>query len=104
MMLSSLIISYCEDHVLSFCLSIQSECRVFIRALSSYQVLPPFSTGVLSEIFLTPLCHSFNSSGGSVLLISSSIFSSYQVLIQFFPFAVGVLSKLYHSFPFSILF
>ena len=36
------------------CLSIQPECRVFIRALSSYQVLPPFSTGVLCEIFLTP--------------------------------------------------
>ena len=36
------------------CLSIQPECRVFIPVLSSYQVLPPFSTGVLSEIFLTP--------------------------------------------------
>ena len=44
-----------------------------------------------------PLCHSFNSSGGSVLLISSSILSSCQVHVQFLPFTVGVLSKLYHS-------
>ena len=44
-----------------------------------------------------PLGHSFNSSGGSVLLISSSILSSFQVHVQFLPFTVGVLSKLYHS-------
>ena len=78
------------------CLSIRPECCVFMPVLSSYQVLHPFSTGVLSKIVLTPLCHSFNSSGGSVLLISPSIFSSYQVLIQFLFFSVRVLSKLYH--------
>ena len=32
----------------------QPECRVFIWAISSYQILTPFSTGVLSEIFVTP--------------------------------------------------
>ena len=50
-----------------------------------------------------PLCHSFNSSGGSVLLISSSILSSCQVHVQFLPFTVGVLPKLYHSYSFPIL-
>ena len=46
-----------------------------------------------------PLCHSFNSSGGSVLLISPSIFLSYQVLIQFLFFSIGVLSTLFFLVP-----
>ena len=50
-----------------------------------------------------PLCRSFNNSEDSVLLISSSILSSCQVLIQFLLFSVGMLPKLYHSFSFSIL-
>src|SRR4051812_35096508 len=74
----------------------------FIQVLSSYQVYPLFSTGVLFGIFLTPRCHSFNSSGGSVLLISSNILSSCQVHVQFLPFSVGVLPKLCHSCSFSI--
>ena len=71
MLLFSLIISNCEDRVLF----------VLIH---------------LTKV----LCHSFNSSGGSVLLISSSILSSCQVHVQFLPFTVGVLSKLYHSYSF----
>ena len=51
-----------------------------------------------------PLCHSFISSGGNVLLISSSILSSCQDHVQFLPFTVGVLSKLYHSYSTFILF
>ena len=51
-----------------------------------------------------PLCHSFISSGGNVLVISSSILSSCQVHVQFLPFTVGVLPKLYHSYSFPILF
>ena len=51
-----------------------------------------------------PLCHSFISFGGNVLLISSSILSSCQDHVQFLPFTVGVLPKLYHSYSFSILF
>ena len=39
-----------------------------------------------------------------MLLMSSSFLSSCQNLVLFLPFSVGVLSKLYHSFPFSILF
>ena len=48
-----------------------------------------------------PLCHSFNSSRGSVLLISSSIIPSSQVHVQFLPFTVGVLPNyiiLIHSY------
>ena len=51
-----------------------------------------------------PLCHSFISSGGNVLLISSSILSSCQDHVQFLPFTVGVLPKLYHSYSCPILF
>src|SRR3954470_21325218 len=76
----------------------------FIQVLSSYQVYPLFSTGVLFEIFLTLCAFFFNSSGGSVLLILSSILSSCQVHVQFLPFTVGVLPKLYHSYSFLSCF
>ena len=39
---------------------------------------------MLSEIFLTPCAIFFNSSGGSVLLISSSILSSYKFMFNSF--------------------
>ena len=54
MLISSLIIWYCEDHVLPFAYPLNRSVVSFIQVLSSYQVLPPFSTGVLSEIVLTP--------------------------------------------------
>ena len=96
MLLSSLIISFCQDHVLfvlihltrvlchlfkffhviKFCLSFQPECCL----KSSY-----------------PLCHCFNSSGGSVLLISSSILSSSQVHVLFLPCSTGVLPEFFLS-------
>ena len=78
--------------------------------VSSFQVLPILSSfaSLLNRSTVWnlsyPLCHSFNSSGGSVLLISSSILSSCQIHVEFFPFTVGVLSKLYHYYSFSILF
>ena len=53
MLLSSLIISNwgsCSFHAYPFNRSVVSSLQV----LSSYQVLPLFSTGLLSEIFLTP--------------------------------------------------
>ena len=37
--------------VFFLCSSIQPGCRVFFRALSSYQILHPFSTGVLSKLY-----------------------------------------------------
>ena len=95
---------FVKDHVVSFFLSIQPECRVLH---SSSLILWSF-TSLLNRSAVWnlsyPLCHSFNSSGGSVLLISSSILSSCQVHVQFIPFPAGVLSKLYHSYSFSILF
>ena len=44
-----------------------------------------------------PLCHSFNSSGGSVLLISSSIIPSSQVHVLFLPCSTGVLPEFFLS-------
>ena len=55
------------------CLSIQPECRALYSSsliLSSFASLLNRSA-VWNRSY--PLCHSFNSSGGSVLLISSSI-------------------------------
>ena len=45
---------FVKDHVLSFAYPFNRSVVSSIQVLSSYQVLPPFSTGVLSEIFLTP--------------------------------------------------
>ena len=59
-------------HLIKFCLSFQREC-----CLKSFY----------------SLCHSFNSSGGSVLLISSSIIPSSQVHVIFLPCSTGVLSE-----------
>ena len=105
-----------------WCCSLHSSSRVvrtvFFSCLSisnrsvvpSFQVLPILSSfaSLLNRSAVWnlsyPLCHSFNSSGGSVLLISSSILSSCQVHVQFLPFTVGVLPKLYHSYSFPILF
>ena len=44
-----------------------------------------------------PLCHSFNSSGGSVLFISSSIIPSSQVHVLFLPCSTGVLPEFFLS-------
>ena len=44
-----------------------------------------------------PLCHSFNSSEGSVLLISSSIIPSSQVQVLFLPCSSGVLPGFFLS-------
>ena len=44
-----------------------------------------------------PLCHSFNSSGGSVLLISSSNIPSSQVHVLFLPCSTGVLPEFFPS-------
>ena len=44
-----------------------------------------------------PLCHSFNSSGGIVLLFSSSIIPSSQVHVLFLPCSTGVLPEFFLS-------
>ena len=84
MLLSSLIISNCEDRVLFVLIHLTGELCHLFNYFSSYQVFLLF----------------FNSSGGRVLLISSSIIPSSQVHVQFLPFTVGVLPKLYHSYSF----
>ncbi len=92
MLLSSLIISNCEDCVLFKLIHLTgvlcSHSSSFI--LSSFAYLFNWSA-VWNPSY--PLCHSFNSSGGSVLLISSSILSSCQVLVQFLPF--------FQAYPFN---
>src|SRR4051812_20669684 len=77
----SVVFSFVLSHLIKSCISSQPEC-----GLKSCLPLVPFF------------------SGGSVLLISTSIPSSCQVHVQFLPFTIGVLSKLYHSYFFSILF
>ena len=105
-----------------WCCSLHSSSR-FVRtvffsclSISNWSVMPSFQVHPILSSFASllnrsavwylsdPLCHSFNSSGGSVLLISLSILSSCKVHVQFLPFTVGVLSILYHSYSFFILF
>ena len=90
----------CSFHAYPFNRSVVSSLQVLF-ILSSFASLFNLSA-VWNPSY--PLCHSFNSSGGSVLLISLSILSSCKVRVQFLPFTVGVLSKLYHSYSFCILF
>ena len=99
MLLFSLIISNCEDRVLFVLIHLTG---VLCSHSSSFILSSFASLFNLSAVWNPsyPLCHSFNSSGGSVLLISSSIIPSSQVHVQFLPFTVGVLSKLYHSYSF----
>ena len=92
MLCSSLIISNCEDQVIFVLIHLTGE----LCSHSSSFILSSFASLFnLSAVWNPsyPLCHSFNSSGGSVLLISSSILSSYQVLIQFLLFSTGVLPE-----------
>ena len=83
-LLFSLTISIREDHVISMLILLTGVLCHLLNFFSSYQV------------FLLV----FNSSGGRMLLISSSIIPSSQVHVQFLPFTVGVLPKLYHSYSF----
>ena len=88
---------FCQDRVLFVLIHLT---RVLCSHSSSF-ILSSFASlfnlrAVWNPSY--PLCHSFNSSGRSVLLISSSIIPSSQVHVQFLPFTVGVLSKLYHSY------
>ena len=73
----SVVFSFEFSHLIKFCL------------------LP--QPGVLSEIFLTPCAIFFNSSGGSVLLISSSNIPSSQVHVLFLPCSTGVLPEFFPS-------
>ena len=85
-----------------WCCSLRSSSRIvrimFFSCLSisnrsvvpSFQVLPILSSfaSLLNRSAVWnlsyPLCHFFNSSGGSVLLISSSILSSYKFMFNSF--------------------
>ena len=53
MLLSSLIISNCEDRVLFMLIHLTGVLCHLFKFFSSYQVFPLFSTGLLSEILLT---------------------------------------------------
>ena len=98
-----------------WCCSLHSSSRfvrtVFFSCLSisnrsvvpSFQVLPILSSFAsllnwsVGWNLSYPLWHSFNSSGGSVLLISSSIFPSSQVHVLFLPCLTGVLAEFFLS-------
>ena len=54
MLLFSIIISNCEDCFLFMLINLTGVLCPLLKFFSSYQVLHLFSTGVLSEIFLTP--------------------------------------------------
>ena len=98
------IIFFFQDHVLSFAYPFN---RGVVPAFQVLPILSSFAPLLNRSVVWNlsyPLCLPFNSFGGSVLLISSSIFSSCQVHVLFLPFSVGVLSKLYQSYSFSILF
>src|SRR4051812_16444041 len=86
MLLSSLIISNCQDHVLCFCLSIQPECRVLHSSSINLSSLSSLLNRSAVWNHSYPLCHSYNCFRGSVLLISSSIIPSSQVHVNSFHF------------------
>ena len=52
MLLFSLIISFCQDHVIFLLIQLTGVLRHLFKFFSSYQVLHLFSTGVLSEFVL----------------------------------------------------
>ena len=102
-LLFSLTISIREDRVL-FLLIHLTRVSCFHSSSLILSSFPSFLKRSAVGNLSYPLCHSFISSGGNVLLISSSILSSCQDHVQFLPFTVGVLPKLYHSYSFPILF
>src|SRR4051812_4130435 len=86
MLLPSLFFSNGEDHVLCFCLSIQSECRVLHSSSIISSSLSPLLNQSAVWNHSYPLCHSYNCFRGNVLLISSSIIPSSQVHANSFLF------------------
>ena len=92
MLLFSLIISFCQDHVIFLTGVLCSHSSFFI--LSSFA--SRLNRSAVCNVSY-PLCHSFNSFGGSVLLISSSILSSCQVHVLFLPCSSGVLPEFFLS-------
>ena len=104
MLLSSPITSFCKDHVIFLLIHLTGVSCPFFQVFFILSSFASLFNRIAVWNLSYPLCHSFNSSGGSVLLIASSILSSCQVHVQFLPFIVGVLSKLYHPYSFSLLF
>ena len=94
------IISNCEDHVLFVLIHLTGVSCPFFQVLFIFSSFASLFNRIAVWNPSYPLCHSFNSSGGSMLLISSCIIPSSQVHVQFLPFTVGVLPKLYHSYSF----
>ena len=96
MLLSSPITSFYQDHVIFLLIHLTgvlcSHSSSFI--LSSFASLSDLSA-VWNPSY--PLCHSFNSSGGSVLLTSSSIIPSSQVHVLVLPCSNGVLPEFFLS-------
>ena len=96
MLLSSPIPAFGQDHVLFVLIHLTgvlcSHSSSFI--LSSFASI--FNLSAVKNPSY-PLCHSFNSSGGSVLLISSSIIPSSQVHVLFLPCSTGVMPEFFFS-------
>ena len=90
------IISFCQDHVIFLLIHLT---EVLCSHSSSFILLSFASLFNLSAVWNPsyPLCHSFNSSGGSVLFISSSILSFSQVHVLFLPCSTGVLPEFFLS-------
>lgn len=103
MLLSSLIFSVCEDRVFFVLIHLTGVSCFHSSSLILSSFVSFLNRSAVWNLSY-PLCHSFISSGENVLLISSSILSSCQDHVQFLPFTVGVLPKLYHSYSFPILF
>ena len=95
-LLSSLIISNCEDRVL-FLLIHLTGVSCFHSSSLILSSFPSFLNWRAVWNPSYPLCHSFNSSGGSVLLISSSNIPSSQVHVLFLPCSTGVLPEFFPS-------
>ena len=127
MLLSSPIISFCQDHVIFMRIHLTGVSCPLFKFFSSYQVLHLFSTGVLPEfLILIPSLSSFNRSGFNIYLItkplgtrripcSSFLTECFQLcsslLFSFFHFAQPLkvhgfsrLSKKQFSLPLIILF
>ena len=96
MLLSSLIISNCQDRVL-FVIIHLTGVSCFHSSSLILSSFPSFLNWRAVWNPSYPLCHSFNSSGGSVLLISSSNIPSSQVHVLFLPCSTGVLPEFFPS-------
>ena len=81
------IILFCQDHVIfSFLIRLAGVSCPLVKFFPFCQVLPPFSTGVLSQlIFIVPCTSRFNRSACMYFLYIVTLFlclSTYKVLVR----------------------